>query len=157
MNLYVIGISCSILQYICTILQTIARTVLSIKSRLLEIRKLTGLSQSDFAKKFGVSSRAYAGYELGERELPLSFVAKMNDELSIDPNWLIFGGGARTTIKNAENFRSAIIEVQSLALEENLKFKPEEMAKLVFLLVEYFEQTGEINKPFARKILELQR
>ena len=129
---------------------------MTVAKRLLEVRKSIGITQSNFAKKFDLSSRAYASYELGERELPMSFILKLHDELSIYPTWLLTGNGSRTAIEKKEVITSAVAEVQSFALEKNAKFKPDQVAKLVYLLVEYFEQVGEVDEEFASKMLELQ-
>lgn len=127
---------------------------LTIGKRLLEIRKDAGMTQAAFAKKFGLSSRAYASYELGERELPASFAIKLNDILSIDSNWLLNGKGAKTSELTKQLTADAVISVRTFAMLKKLEIDPTSEAKLVSLLIEYFQAGGIKNSDFVEKILE---
>jgi transcriptional regulator with XRE-family HTH domain len=59
--------------------------------RLTAVRATTGLSQSAFADALGLSLRAYANYERGEREAPVALFRALFERFGIDPIWLLSG------------------------------------------------------------------
>ncbi|EQD38243.1 transcriptional regulator, XRE family [mine drainage metagenome] len=61
--------------------------------RLMAVRATTGLSQGGFATSLGLSSRAYANYERGEREMPVALFRALYETYGIDPVWLLEGPG----------------------------------------------------------------
>jgi len=127
---------------------------LTIEERLLSVRKHVGLTQAAFAKKFGLSSRAYASYELGERELPSSLAIMLHDELSISPTWLLTGEGAQSSNDQDRVMQDAIVAVRTFAMSKGLEIDPEREAKLVILLVEYFLKGGTKDSDFVQNMLE---
>lgn len=127
---------------------------MTIEERLLSVRKHTGLTQAEFAKKFGLSSRGYASYELGERELPSSFAIKLHDELSISPTWLLTGEGAQSSKEQNVLMRDALVAVRTFAVSKGLEIDLEREAKLVELLMEYFIKGGTKNSDFVQNMLE---
>lgn len=127
---------------------------MTIEERLLSVRKFIGLTQAQFAKKFGLSSRAYASYELGERELPSSLAIMLHDELSISPTWLLTGEGAQSSEDQTRIMQDAIVAVRNFAMLKKLKIDPEREAKLVVLLVEYFTKGGTKDAEFVQTMLE---
>jgi len=127
---------------------------LTIEERLLSVRKHVGLTQAAFAKKFGLSSRAYASYELGERELPSSLAIMLHDDLSISPTWLLTGKGAQSSADQNRMIQDAIIAVRAFIIAKNLEIDPERESKLVILLVEYFTKGGTKDAEFVTDMLE---
>ena len=69
------------------------RQNLAFGERLAQIRLRIDLSQAEFADSLGLSLRAYANYERGEREAPLAVVRALYDVYNIDPVWLMGGYG----------------------------------------------------------------
>lgn len=61
--------------------------------RLMAVRATTGLSQGAFADTLGLSLRAYANYERGEREMPVALFRALYEAYGIDPIWLLAGPG----------------------------------------------------------------
>jgi transcriptional regulator with XRE-family HTH domain len=61
--------------------------------RLMAVRTATGLSQGVFADTLGLSLRAYANYERGEREMPVALFRALYETYGIDPVWLLAGPG----------------------------------------------------------------
>ncbi|MCL1789979.1 MAG: LexA family transcriptional regulator [Peptococcaceae bacterium] len=58
--------------------------------RLREIREGAGMSQKDFAEKFGVHKSTYSRYESGEIEqLKMPLVSKICNEYNINVGWLV--------------------------------------------------------------------
>ncbi|MEM5501850.1 helix-turn-helix transcriptional regulator [Ahrensia kielensis] len=87
-----------------------------IGERLKFIRQSVGSTQAVFAKECEVSPRAYAAYELGERDLPVQAVVRICEKFNVSANWLLLGKGAmRTTtlaatIVKAKRYAQAFIE-----------------------------------------------
>jgi len=127
---------------------------LTIEERLLSVRKHVGITQAQFAKKFGLSSRAYASYELGERELPSSFAIKLHDELSVSPTWLLTGKGPRSSEIRDQNLLSALEITDAFITKNKLKLKPNEAAELVHMLWELFNEGISPDSPTVKRILE---
>jgi len=127
---------------------------LVIEERLLSVRKSVGLTQAEFAKRFGLSSRAYASYELGERELPSSLAIMLHDELSVSPTWLLTGEGAQSSEDHNRMIQDAIVAVRTFAMFKKLDIDPEREAKLAILLVDYFAQGGTKDAKFVQNVLE---
>lgn len=67
------------------------RQNLAFGERLARVRAGQGLNQTDFAESLGLSMRAYANYERGEREAPLAVLRALYDVYGIDPVWMIGG------------------------------------------------------------------
>ena len=61
--------------------------------RLMAVRVASGLTQADFADKLGLSLRAYANYERGEREMPTALFRSLCETFRIDPLWQLTGPG----------------------------------------------------------------
>lgn len=61
--------------------------------RLVAVRATTGLSQAAFAESLGLSLRAYANYERGEREMPVALFRALYEVHGVDPVWLLAGPG----------------------------------------------------------------
>ena len=64
---------------------------LAMGARIVSVRRAAGLNQADFAFSLGMSPRALANYERGEREPPSAVFKAMWDRYSIDPVWLLTG------------------------------------------------------------------
>ena len=58
-------------------------------ARLQKARKKLQLSQEDISTQIGISYRAYASYERGDRKPPLDFLEKLAMKYNINLNWLI--------------------------------------------------------------------
>ena len=127
---------------------------MSIGDRLISIRKNEGMTQAIFATEFDISPRAYASYELGEREIPSSFLLKLYERFSISPSWLLTGEGAKSTAGHSENIVDAVVAVRTYAALKGNKIDPEREARLVLLLSEYFDEGGEKNTPLVKKMME---
>jgi len=58
-------------------------------SRLREVRKDTGMSQSEVASEIGVTKSAYANYEQGIREPSLKVLIAICDALDVSCDYLL--------------------------------------------------------------------
>lgn len=127
---------------------------MSIGARIREIRKALGDSQVNFAERFGVSLSTLKAYELDGREPPSSFLVRLYTDLSIEPTWLLTGTGSKTSENRNENVLDAVIAVRTFAALKNLKIDPEREARLVLLLMDYFNDGGDKNTPLVQKMME---
>ncbi|WP_238325738.1 helix-turn-helix domain-containing protein [Paraburkholderia sprentiae] len=57
------------------------------------MREHFGLSQDKMARQLGLSLRAYANYERGERAIPIELLRGLYEQFSVDPVWLLSGDG----------------------------------------------------------------
>lgn len=60
-------------------------------ARLLAVRRMENLSQSEMALKLDVSHRSYVHYEQGTREPGASFLLAVSRRFDIDLQWLLEG------------------------------------------------------------------
>ncbi|APA89017.1 helix-turn-helix domain-containing protein [Paraburkholderia sprentiae WSM5005] len=61
--------------------------------RVAQVREHFGLSQDKMARQLGLSLRAYANYERGERAIPIELLRGLYEQFSVDPVWLLSGDG----------------------------------------------------------------
>ncbi len=128
--------------------------MMSIGARIREIRKEAGETQANFAERYGVSLSALKAYELNDREPPSSFLLRLYSDLSIEPTWLLTGAGSKTSKSRNEHISDAVIAVRTFAALKHLEIDPEREARLVLLLMEYFDEGGEKNTPLVQKLME---
>lgn len=64
------------------------------KDRIKQVRKRSGLSQSDFGKKLGVGRDTISNYELGRADPPELFCNYLCTMFDINPHWLQTGEGS---------------------------------------------------------------
>lgn len=66
---------------------------LAMGKRLAAVRAEAGLSQNAFAESLGLSPRAYANYERGEREAPTAVLRTIVEVYGVSPLWMLVGPG----------------------------------------------------------------
>ncbi|MCI1711387.1 MAG: helix-turn-helix transcriptional regulator [Chiayiivirga sp.] len=104
--------------------------------RLTAVRATTGLSQSAFADALGLSLRAYANYERGEREAPVALFRALFERFGIDPIWLLSGADDTPQKAAARAMDFALVERITRQIDSRLsglrkKMKPEQRARLL--------------------------
>lgn len=118
--------------------------------RLTAVRMASGLSQLDFAESVKVSGRAYAGYERGERELPVALFRTLVEQRGIDPFWLLSGPGQSPQMTRGRKLEEKLLETIFQMVEEwqdqNRKvFKPAKKARLIRLLYEHCIELEDVK------------
>ena len=68
--------------------------------RVKIVRAYFALSQTEMAKRVGISLRAYQNYERGEREIPIGLIHALYEAFRVDPVWLLTGLGSMILIEN---------------------------------------------------------
>lgn len=79
--------------------------------QLRKIRKQTGLTQADFARKLNVATSTIASVESGSRDMPKSLMRELVKQFDIDAKWLLTGEG--------EMFRNE--QTQELAVQKAVR------------------------------------
>jgi transcriptional regulator with XRE-family HTH domain len=133
---------------------------LALGERLLAVRVAAGLSQDAFAERLGLSPRAYANYERGEREIPAAVVRTLYEVYGTDPLWLLTGPGTDPVYAPERQLNLSLLEELIRIVESSLQhahktLKPDKKARLIRLGYEHCMQAGEIDTGRIRDMLSL--
>lgn len=128
--------------------------------RLMSIRLASGLTQADFAGKLGLSLRAYANYERGEREMPTALFKSLYETLRIDPLWQLIGPGEDPVLIGRRVLDMDLMEGVIHLIEEWLTkhrraLKPDKKARLIRLGYEHCITKGEVDATHLRELLSV--
>ena len=117
--------------------------------RVVQVREHLELSQDKMARQLGLSLRAYANYERGERAIPIELLRGLYEQFAVDPVWLLTGDGNmvfdrdvryRLDQKTLDNVLMAVERIeQRLPVPLDAKKK----ARLVGLLYEQCQLLGD--------------
>ena len=117
--------------------------------RVAQVREHLELSQDKMARQLGLSLRAYANYERGERAIPIELLRGLYEQFAVDPVWLLTGEGNmvfdrdvryRLDQKTLDNVLMAVERIeQRLPVPLDAKKK----ARLVGLLYEQCQLLGD--------------
>ncbi|WP_175684606.1 helix-turn-helix domain-containing protein [Burkholderia anthina] len=117
--------------------------------RVVQVRQHLDLSQEKMARQLGLSLRAYANYERGERAVPVELLRALYEQFSVDPVWLLTGDGQmvldrdvryRLQQKTLDNVMEAIGRVEQRLL---VPLDAKKKARLIGLLYEQCQLLGE--------------
>ena len=108
--------------------------------KILEIRKHSGLKQSDFADKLGVSQVAISNYEKGSRSADVNFVYRLIREFHINPQWFFYDIGTPIEkISFDNNLYNAYLYAAEIAK------KNEKIDKLILMLNYFAENQNALH------------
>ena len=62
-----------------------------ILDRIKNLREDADLSQSELARQFNISQRAYSHYEAGDRKIPLDLLITLADYYNCSTDYLLVG------------------------------------------------------------------
>jgi transcriptional regulator with XRE-family HTH domain len=128
--------------------------------RLAAVRATTGLIQADFASRLGLTARAYANYERGEREVPVALFRAMVENYNIDPVWLLVGPGDAPILLSKRRFDGALLELLVELIEDWVQkhrkpIRPKKKAQLIRLAYDRFSEAGEVDQALLTDMLGL--
>ena len=128
--------------------------------RLASVRASSGLNQIDFAKKLGLSPRAYANYERGERELPAMVLKAFAEILRIDPLWLLSGPGREPILCGARRldldlFEEIVALIESWLTKNRRALAPDKKARVIRLAYAHCVELGHLDTGYLREIVSL--
>ncbi|MBR8030098.1 helix-turn-helix transcriptional regulator [Burkholderia cenocepacia] len=117
--------------------------------RVSQVREHFELSQEKMARQLGLSLRAYANYERGQRAVPVELLRALYEQFLVDPVWLMTGDGNmildrdvryRLDQKTLDGVLVAVARIEQ-RLETPLDAKKK--ARLIGLLYEQCQLLGE--------------
>lgn len=132
----------------------------AVGTRLASVRASTGLSQNGFAATLGLSPRAYANYERGEREMPVALFRTLVEVHGIDPVWLLMGPEPDPVHILERRLDLDLLEEVARIVERGLQrasktLKPDKKARLIRLAYERCALAGQLNAEEIRNLLSL--
>ena len=133
---------------------------LAMGRRLMAIRIASGLTQADFADKLGLSLRAYANYERGEREMPTALFKSLCETFRIDPLWQLMGPGddpvlAGRRVLDMDLMEGVIRLIEEWLIKHRRALKPDKKARVIRLGYEHCIAKGEIDATHLREMLSV--
>lgn len=128
--------------------------------RLMAVRSMCGLTQFEFADQLGISPRAYANYERGEREMPATMFKRLRDTFSIDPVWLMEGPGeapvrVRDRLVDMELLEEIVRMIHEWQRKHRATLKPDKLARVIRLGYETCVDHGSLDKGRLQEMLSL--
>ena len=125
------------------------RQNLAFGERLARVRDLAGLNQTQFAESLGLSMRAYANYERGEREAPLAVLRAVYEVYQVDPVWLI-GGYEEQPVVGEFTFDVALVaeiaaEIDRRAAKAKRRLKPAARKRAIQVAYTRCQATGKLD------------
>jgi transcriptional regulator with XRE-family HTH domain len=133
---------------------------LAMGRRLTAIRTTSGLTQFEFADKLGLSPRAYANYERGEREMPTALFRSMCVVFRIDPQWLLSGTGEEPVylgqrVLDLDLLEEVIRLIEEYQAKHRRPIRPEKKARIIRLAYEHCIAKGRLDAAHLRDMLSL--
>ena len=128
--------------------------------RLTSIRANSGLTQEEFAEKLGLSLRAYANYERGEREMPTALFRSLCESFRIDPLWQLVGPDEEPVrvgrrVLDLDLMEGVIRLIEEYEAKHRRRLKPAKKARVIRLGYEYCVAKGEIDGAHLHEMLSL--
>lgn len=128
-------------------------SILSVGERLAELRGEANLSQTEFADRVGTSKSAFATYEKGLRETPLSVVSAACKEFGISPHWMLFGEGAKRTTDASELAARAYRLTRNFVNDTPVKWTDELESEFFLLTFRYLSEHVNASDEFLNFML----
>ncbi|WP_244973312.1 helix-turn-helix domain-containing protein [Paraburkholderia rhynchosiae] len=113
------------------------------------MREHLGLSQDKMARQLGLSLRAYANYERGERAIPIELLRGLYERFSVDPVWLLSGDGSMILDRDVryrldqKTLDSVLVSVERIEQRLEAPLDAKKKARLIGLLYEQCQLLGE--------------
>lgn len=128
--------------------------------RLAAVRSSTGLSQTAFAETLGLSLRAYANYERGEREAPVALFRAILEQYGIDPIWLLSGSEDAPQKAAARVMDFDFVDRMSQAINDRLslagkRLKQEQRNIILQALYEISLEQGEPSEADVKRLVSV--
>lgn len=126
---------------------------MSVGARLLQMRNEAKLSQAEFAALVGTSQSAYATYEKGLRETPLSVACAACKQFNVSPYWLLFGEGAKQAADAAELAARAYVVTRNFVKETPADWTEELEKEFFQISLRYLTEHTASSDDFLHFIL----
>jgi transcriptional regulator with XRE-family HTH domain len=93
---------------------------MSINNNFLNIRKILGLNQTEFAEKLETSQNLISKYEKGQVELPFKIINNLNKVFNININWLLTNTGNMFNEESKDSLFVSEPKIKYNSFEEEL-------------------------------------
>lgn len=128
--------------------------------RLAMVRATTRLSQTAFAETLGLSLRAYANYERGEREAPVALFRALFEQYGIDPIWMLSGGDDTPQKAAARAMDFALVERITRQIDARLtavrkRMKPAQRARVLRALYVLSLERGPLSDSQVEQVMSV--
>jgi|SRR6185312_1924349 len=128
--------------------------------RLVAVRADTGLSQGAFADTLGLSLRAYANYERGEREMPVALFRALYETYGIDPIWLLDGPGEQPIKAATRTMDFALVDQIIRCVDAELaalgrKLKPAMRLRILKAAYALSAEKGRVEPSQVKELLAI--
>lgn len=132
----------------------------SIGQRLTAVRATIALSQGAFAETLGLSLRAYANYERGEREMPVALFRALYEAYGIDPVWLLDGPGEQPVKAATRATDVALVDriidwVDTELASMGRKLRPEQRLRILKAAYALSAEKGRLEPAAMRELLSV--
>lgn len=117
--------------------------------RVAQVREHLDLSQEKMARQLGLSLRAYANYERGERAIPVELLRALHEQFSVDPVWLLTGNGNMMLDADVRyrldqtTLDSVMVTVGQIEQRLDVPLDAKKKARLIGLLYEQCQLLGD--------------
>ena len=133
---------------------------IAIGRRITAVRTASGLTQNEFAEKLGLSPRAYANYERGEREMPVALFKTLYEAYHIDPVWILTGPGDEPVVVGSRRLDGALLEkiiemVEEWLTKHRRTLKPAKKARVIRLAYEHCADQQSVDAAHLQDMLSL--
>ncbi|TXH04464.1 MAG: XRE family transcriptional regulator [Nevskiaceae bacterium] len=133
---------------------------LAVGRRLMAIRIASGFTQAEFADSLGLSLRAYANYERGEREMPTALFKTLSETFRIDPLWQLAGPGEDPVhigqrVLDLDLMEGVIRLIEEWLSKHRRTLKPEKKARVIRLAYEHCVAKDKVDEAHVFTILSV--
>lgn len=133
---------------------------IAIGRRITAVRTATGMTQNEFAEHLGLSPRAYANYERGEREMPVALFKTLYETHHIDPVWILAGPGDEPIAVESRRIDGQLLEkiiemVEEWLTKQRRTLKPEKKARVIRLAYEHCADQQGVDTAYLQDMLSL--
>lgn len=125
---------------------------MKIHNRLKIVRKKEGINQIPFAQLLGVSQSAYANYERGATDVPISVAQRICQDFGISADWLLLGNGAMAAEQLGPMVEEAVCEMRQFMDDNDLRIPAEKQGKIARFLFEEKASGRRIDSEFLDRI-----
>jgi len=126
-------------------------------ARMAIARNELGLSQARLAAALGMSLRAYQGYELGKRSIPVEALVDMHRRFGVDLNWILLGADVVRQTHDLAALESFETALDRHLAETGTRLKSEKRGAIVARWYRYFLDGKEIPMDDVHTWIELLR
>lgn len=129
---------------------------MELKDKITRLRKAMGLTQVEFAKKVGITTRAVQNYEMGTRKPRVDLIVKIADIFDVDVKELLADNENYTTEESGKpstenNERSEKLIDYATAFFADRDISEEEKSKVMEVLQEAYWQYKIKNRKYIPK------